>query len=393
MRILVIHNAYQQRGGEDSVVEAEIALLRSHGHEVATYFRDNDDIADMSAASLALQTLWSINTTNELTKIFHSFRPDVIHVHNTLPLISPTVYWAAERAGVPVVQTLHNFRLMCLSALYLREGKVCEDCMGHLPWRGVVRKCYRDSIAASAVLAVMLALHRGLGTYRNKVSRYIALNDFCRNKFVEAGFPEEKVVVKPNFCEEKEVRSGALSNKNGALFVGRLSEEKGVVTLLDAWRGLDIPLRVAGDGPLLQQNRGRHRVNVEFLGRLTGGQVAQEMSQASFLVMPSEWYEGFPMVLVEAFAHGLPVVASRLGAMAEIVEDGITGLHFEPGNFQDLALKVRWMHDHPEECQQMGENAQREYEQKYTPVNNYAVLVDVYQQAIDENKKVGPPHI
>ena len=201
MRILFVHNAYQHRGGEDSVVEAEIALLQSHGHAVETYFRSNEDVAGMSSLALARHTLWSPRTPHDLADLIRRFQPDVIHVHNTFPLISPSLYWAAERARVPVVQTLHNFRLMCLNALFLREGKVCEDCMGHLPWRGVARACYRESRAASAALAGMLTLHRGLGTYRNKVARYIALNEFCRGKFIEGGLPAERVVVKPNFVD------------------------------------------------------------------------------------------------------------------------------------------------------------------------------------------------
>ena len=183
------------------MVEAEIALLRSHGHDVETYFRSNDDVTGMSAVALAGGTLWSARTSHEVARVIGRFQPDVIHAHNTFPLISPSLYWAAARAGVPVVQTLHNFRLMCLNALFLREGKVCEDCMGHLPWRGVARACYRGSRAASAVLAGMLTLHRGLGTYRHKVARYIALNEFCRGKFIEGGLPAERVVVKPNFVD------------------------------------------------------------------------------------------------------------------------------------------------------------------------------------------------
>lgn len=387
MRIVLVHNIYQHHGGEDSVVDSEISLLRSRGHEVTPYFRSNDDIATMPAAAVVIQTLWSSRTMDELSELIRSFQPDVIHVHNTLPLISPAIYWAADRAGVPVVQTLHNFRLMCLSALYLRGGKICEDCMGHLPWRGVVRKCYRGSVAASAVLAGMVALHRGLGTYRNKVDRFIALTQFAKQKFVDAGFSEKKIAVKPNFHDISGSKCKVKGESwPGALFVGRLSEEKGVATMLNAWRGLDIPLRIAGDGPLLEQNLGRHRTNIDFLCRLSGEQVAQEMSQASFLVMPSEWYEGFPMVLVEAFAHGLPVVASRLGSMAEIVKDGVTGLHFEPGDPHDLARKAQWMQEHPEECRKMGENARREYEEKYTPEKNYEMLMDVYRQAIENHR-------
>ncbi|NDP47665.1 MAG: glycosyltransferase, partial [Sulfuriferula multivorans] len=331
-RVLIAHNAYQHRGGEDSVVEAEIALLRSHGHVVETYFRSNDDVAAMSSLSLARHTLWSNRTSHELAKLIRRFKPDVIHVHNTFPLMSPSLYWAAERAGIPVVQTLHNFRLMCLNALFLREGKVCEDCMGKLPWRGVARACYRGSHTASAALAGMLALHRGLGTYQNKVARYIALNGFCRDKFIEGGLPAERVEVKPNFVD---FDAPPLTARVGMLFVGRLSVEKGVATLAEAMAVLpDMSLRVAGDGPEEELLAGV--AGIARLGSMPSEAVRQEMACAVALVVPSIWYENFPRTIVEAFACGLPVIASRIGALADIVTDGVTGLLFEPANARDL---------------------------------------------------------
>lgn len=382
MRVLVAHNTYQHRGGEDSVVEAEIALLRSHGHEVATYFRHNDDIAAMSKATAAQQTLWSSRTTSELTGLIHTFRPDVIHAHNTFPLISPSLYWAAERAGVPVVQTLHNFRLMCLNGLFLREGRVCEDCQGRLPWRGVVRKCYRGSGAASAALAGMLTLHRGLGTYRHKVARYIALNDFCRNKFIEGGLPAERIVVKPNFVD---FAVPAALPRQGFLFVGRLAREKGVQTLAGAAVLLpDASVRVAGDGPesaLLDGVNGITR-----LGSLPGEAVRQEMNRAMALVIPSICYETFGLVVIEAFATDLPVIASRIGALAVLVRDGETGLLFEPGNPQDLATKMAWALAHPEAMASMGRKARAQYEAEFTAERNYAQLMAIYADAISANK-------
>ena len=374
MRILFVHNTYRHRGGEDSVVEAEIELLRAHGHAVETWFRSNDEVGGMSSLALARQTLWSDRTAHDLAELIRRFRPDVIHAHNTVPLISPSLYWAAERAGVPVVQTLHNFRLMCLNALFLREGKVCEDCMGHLPWRGVARACYRGSRAASAALAGMLTLHRGLGTYRNKVARYIALNGFCRDKFIEGGLPAERVVVKPNFVDFAAPEPGL---RSGLLFVGRLSAEKGVATLAAAMARLPaVALRVAGDGPeagLLDGVAGIAR-----LGSLAGERVRQEMSRAAALVVPSIWYENFPRTIVEAFACGLPVIASRIGALADIVRDGETGLLFEPGSSRDLADKMAWVLAHPEQMAAMGRNARTQYEAEFSAEVNYRRLMEIY---------------
>jgi glycosyltransferase involved in cell wall biosynthesis len=382
MRILFVHNAYQHRGGEDSVVEAEIALLRSHGHAVETYFRSNDDVGSMPALALARQTLWSNRTPRDLEEIISRFQPDVIHAHNTFPLISPALYWAAGRAGVPVVQTLHNFRLMCLNALFLREGKVCEDCMGHLPWRGVARACYRGSHAASAALAGMLALHRGLGTYRNKVARYIALNEFCRRKFVEGGLPAERVVVKPNFVD---FDAQAETSRTGFLFVGRLSTEKGIATLAEAMRRLpSAQMRVAGEGPeagTLEDAQG-----VVRLGSLPGEAVRQEMGRAMALIIPSIWYENFPRTIVEAFASGLPVIASRIGALADIVASEKTGLLFEPGNPRDLADKMAWALANPEHMSEMGINARSQYEAKFSAEVNYQRLMEIYDGVLAERQ-------
>jgi glycosyltransferase involved in cell wall biosynthesis len=381
-RVLVVHNAYQNRGGEDTVVESEIALLRSYGHVVETYTRSNDEIMGMRSLTMARNTLWSESTIKDMTALIDRVRPNIIHTHNTFPLISPSIYWAAARAGVPVVQTLHNFRLLCLNALFLREGKVCEDCMGKLPWRGVVRACYRESRPASAALAAMLAIHRNVGTYQNKVARYIALNDFCRQKFIEGGLPADRVVVKPNFVDFDAPGVGA---RGDLLFVGRLSVEKGIASLVDAMRHVaGVNLRVVGDGPEAALLHGMP--SVTCLGSQSSVVVRSEMSRALAVVVPSIWYENFGMVVLESFASGTPVVASRIGALAEIVTEGVTGLMFEPGNPIDLADKLKWALAHPDEMAVMGRNARAEYEAKYTSSINYKQLITIYESAIAELK-------
>jgi glycosyltransferase involved in cell wall biosynthesis len=306
----------------------------------------------------------------------------VIHAHNTFPLISPSLYVAADKAGVPVVQTLHNFRLFCPQAMLLRDGKVCEDCLGKSPWRGVARGCYRGSKMQSAVIGGMQVLHRALGTYRNKVTRYIALNEFCRNKFIEGGLPTERIVVKPNFVD---FAAHQPEPRTGMLFVGRLSVEKGVSTLVKAMAlSSGMRLRVAGDGPesgLLDGVAG-----VSKLGSLSGEAVRREMSIAAALVVPSIWYENFPRTIVEAFACGLPVIASRIGALADIVRDGETGLLFEPGNPRDLADKMAWAQTHPQAMLEMGKHARLEYEEKYTSECNFGQLMAIYEEAIRVRK-------
>lgn len=380
-RVLVVHNAYLHRGGEDTVVEAEAALLQSRGHAVEVWRRSNDEVAGRSALSLAGDTVWSRRTGEELAARVASFRPDVIHAHNTFPLISPSLYWAAAQAGVPVVQTLHNFRLLCLNALFLREGRVCEDCLGQLPWRGVARRCYRGSLPASGVLAGMLSVHRALGTYRDKVTRYIALNEFGRRKFIEGGVPAERIAVKPNFVDGMDaLGEEAAEDRSGLLFVGRLSAEKGIATLIEAMRALPAArLSVAGEGPEAAQCVGEP--NVTCLGSLPARAVRQEMRRARALVVPSIWYETFGMVAIEAFACGTPVVASRIGALAALVREGDTGLLFEPGNARDLAEKLAWALAHPDEMAAMGRRARMQYEAEFTPEANYRRLIEIYGEA------------
>lgn len=379
MRILVAHNAYQQRGGEDSVVADEMALLRRYGHEVQRYGRHNDEIAGTSRPALAAGTLWSARTAREVPALIRQFRPDIVHVHNTFPLISPGIYWAAAAQGVPVVQTLHNFRLLCPQAMFLRAGKVCEDCLGRLPLAGLVHGCYRDSRVQTATLGAMLAVHRGLGTFRRKVSRYIALNEFCRRKFVAGGLPAERIAVKPNFVDFPAPPAGG---RAGFLFVGRLSREKGIATLAEALAAVPAArLGVAGGGPEAALLADRPRI--DLLGALPAEAVRQAMGRALALVLPSIWYENMPRTLVEAFACGLPVLASRLGAMADLVTDGVTGLLFAPGDAADLAAKLQWALAHPDEMARMGGNARREYEASYTGERNHALLMNIYQEAID----------
>lgn len=380
MRILLVHNAYQHRGGEDSVFEAEATLLREHGDVVEMFVRHNDSINGASKLGVAAQTFWSRSSAREFKEKLWTFCPDVVHVHNTFPLISPSVYWAAKQFQVPVVQTLHNFRLHCPQAMYLRNSIVCEDCLGRIPWRGAVRGCYRGSVAQSSVLAGMVTVHRALGTWQKTVTRYVALNEFCRNKFIEGGLPAERIVIKPNFVDfdlpARRVRSGFL-------FVGRLSAEKGVATLARASSELpEVYFRVAGSGPEEESLQGVP--NVLRLGALSGPQVREEMSRSVALVLPSICYEGFPRTLAEALGCGLPVIASRIGALAELVEDNVTGLLFEPGNAADLAEKIRWAQDHPDAMAAMGENARACYEQNYTAERNYQQLMAIYRDAIDE---------
>lgn len=387
MNILVLHTHYQQPGGEDQSFAAEVALLREWGHAVVELTFHNWDLEDLSPWWQAQVTLWNPVAYRRVREAIRVHRPDIVHVHNTFPLASPAVVHAAKAEGVPVVMTLRNYRLLCVNALFFREGEVCETCLGRLPWRGVLHKCYRESRATSSVVAGMLTLHWVLGTW-GLVDRFIALTEFARKKFVEGGLPAEKVVVKPNFVHPD---LGPGEGRGGyALFVGRLSPEKGVRTLLKAWERLRerISLKVVGDGPLVKEvHLATQRVQeVEWLGRKSLEEVYALMGEAAFLVFPSEWYETFGRVAIEAFAKGTPVIASDLGAVGEVTKNGRNGLHFRPGDPEDLAAKVEWLLSHPQELARMRREARAEYEAKYTAERNYEQLMAIYHGVLEERK-------
>ncbi|GAP62436.1 hypothetical protein ARMA_0859 [Ardenticatena maritima] len=320
-----------------------------------------------------------------MRRLIRERKPDVAHFHNTFLMISPAAYYACQEEGVPVVQTLHNYRLICPGALLMREGRVCEECVGRTaPWPSVMHGCWRGSRLQTSVVAAMLMVHRAMKTWSEQVDIYIALTDFARRKFIEGGLPAEKIVVKPNFVDPDP--GVGRHEGNYALFVGRLSPEKGMHTLLRAWRMLkDVPLKIVGDGPLRAEVEafiGREGLTeVEVLGRKAREDVFCLMQKARVLVFPSECYENFPVSVAEAFACGLPVIASRLGAIAEIVEDGRTGLLFNPNDPEDLAVTVEWAWTHSEKLAEMGREARRAYEEKYTAERNYALLMDIYAQA------------
>jgi glycosyltransferase involved in cell wall biosynthesis len=392
MKILLVHNAYQQPGGEDVVFDQERKLLEWAGHQVLTYFRSNWEIAGYSAVKrLALvgRMMWACDTRREMAVLLRREKPDLVHIHNTFLMVSPSVYAACKEAHVPVVQTLHNYRLLCPGAICFRNGRVCEDCLDHGLWRAVLRGCYRNSRTATSGVTLMLAVHRWLRTWTWGVDCFIALSGFSLGKYIEGGIPAEKLAVKPNFVYADpgcRAQSGEY-----ALFMGRLSPTERVLTLLAAWQRLpvSIPLGIAGSGPdrasLEARAKQMELSDVRFLGQLTPDEVIGALKGARFLVFTSEWYENFPMTIAEAFACGVPVICSRLGAMQEIVEDGRTGLHFAPGNADDLAAKVAWAWRHPDEMAAMGRAARAEYEAKYTAEINYTLLMDIYQRVLSSH--------
>jgi glycosyltransferase involved in cell wall biosynthesis len=379
MRILVAHNAYLYRGGEDTVVEAEIALLQRHGHEVMLYRRDNADLDALPRWQAAVDSVWSKRTVMEVGRLLGGFRPHLIHAHNTFPLISPSLYGVAEELSIPVVQTLHNFRLLCPQAMLMRNGRYCDDCVGRWPWRAVLHRCYRGSLTQSAVSAGMVSGHRMLGTWRDRVSRYIVLNQMCREIFIRGGLPPDKLCIKPNFVEAAGVPGDHM--RHGGLFIGRLAVEKGVLTLAQAIRQKPVTrITVCGSGPLqaiVEQSDG-----LDYIGFERGEALRARISSAEFLVMPSTGIESFGLAAIEAFACGTPVIASRHGGLREIVEHGHNGLLVTPGNADELADAIAYAVANPMQMRRMGLEAYQTYLARYTPERNYTALLDIYHQVL-----------
>jgi glycosyltransferase involved in cell wall biosynthesis len=388
MKILYIYNLYQQSGGENQWVQSEPDLFKARGHDVVVYRRDNNEIHDFSfwkRASLFWKSAWSRESYEAVRALIRRERPDVAHVYNTLALVTPSVYYACHEEGVPVVQTVYNYRLLCPAANFLRNGRVCEDCVQHSLWRSVAHGCYRDSRLQSAALAWTLQSHRRRDTWNEIVDLYIAPTEFMRCKLIEGGLPAAKIVVKPNYHEpDPGLR---VASDGSALYVGRLAPEKGVRTLLAAWQMLDRPprLRVVGDGPLreeLEETVARMPLGggIELLGTRPHHEVIELLKAAAFLILPSEWYEAFPHVILEAFACGAPIVASRIGTLPDVIQDGVNGVLFEPSQAADLAAKVKWIVSHPDDARLIAMSARADYETKYTADRNYERLLGIYRR-------------
>jgi glycosyltransferase involved in cell wall biosynthesis len=393
MRVLIAHNFYQQPGGEDQVFASEVSLLRRFGHDVRTFEADNDAIDGMGQLKLMRATIWNGPMRAAIRDAAREHRAQIVHFHNTFPLISPAAYAGAHDASAAVVQTLHNFRLLCPNAVFFRDGAVCERCLGTATqWPGVVHKCYRGSRSASAAVAGMNAVHGMAGTWRHRVDAFIAPTEFARVKFIDGGLPPERLIVKPNFVDPD---PGVGSGEGGyAVFVGRLSHEKGLETLLAAWDALGgTPLKIIGDGPLVDQVRIAIERNpaIEWLGRQPLEQVYDVIGRAAVLIFPSRCYETFGRVAVEAYAKGVPVIASRHGAMADVVRDGATGRLFTPGDPKALADAVREVLADPGERRAMGVRARGEYEAKYTGEANHRALMAIYDRAMNVAKEHRAP--
>lgn len=365
-------------------------LLLENGFEVFSYEKHNDDLSEVGLVDklqVAKNCVWNSTAYSEVRESIREFKPHVAHFHNTFPQMSPSVYQACKDEGVPVVQTLHNYRLVCPGALLSREGRPCELCLDGSLVHALRYRCYRDSLPATGTLVSMLSLNRVKGSYEKNVDRYIALTRFAKSRMIKGGLPEPRISIKPNFLVDQSRRFDARAeDRSYVVFVGRLDRSKGVHTLLEAWKLLpDVPLKIIGDGPDRKQLEAlvkKENLQVEFTGFLDKQDILDFVSKAVFQCVPSEWYEGFPMVMLEAFSMGTPILASSIGSVDEIVEDGKTGLKFSVGDAQDLAKKAAQMWIDRDTTSTQGEEARMTYENFYTPKKNIEALRGIYESAI-----------
>ena len=392
MRVLLVHNFYGAAApsGENVVFRAEHQLLLDHGHDVETHLRDSDEVRGLGlrgAVKAAFTVPWNPASVRALREQVRRFQPDVVHVHNTFPLISPAVFHGLEGRCARVL-TLHNYRIFCAAAIPLRNGQVCTKCLDQASaWPGLRHACYRGSRLATLPLTASIALHRLAGTWTSQVDAFITLTPFQRDTVVAAGLAAERVHVKPNFYPGRPTPAPWQQRAAYAVFVCRLSAEKGVATLLQAWKlwGENAPeLRIVGEGPQRQQLQSMvgDGLRVNFLGQLPAEQAQQQIAGARLLLLPSECYEGFPMVLREAFAFGTPVAVSAIGPLPSLVESGRAGLLFEPGSSHSLLDAVRPAWGHTTQLQQLGAQARLCFEQQYTEAANHEQLMAIYAAAL-----------
>lgn len=389
MKILMVHNYLRPPSGENTVFEQERQLLESKGHEVVAYTRENSEIETMrffEKAMLPLRAFWSVTDHREISRIVRTEKPDVAHFHNIFPLVSPAAYRACKGAGVPVVQTLHHFRIVCPGALLFREGRVCEDCSGMHFLPGIRHGCYRNSSLQTAGMAAVVHFHRMIRTWRDRVDLYIALSGFALETYRRLGFPSSDFYVKTNFLQDP-VEPVSEDEEYG-IYIGRIGEEKGIPALVDALRKCpEIPFKVIGDGPLTDYLLGRLKErgleNLEYLGVKSHKECMKYLVKARFMVLPSQWYEGVPMVLLEAMSAGKPAIVSNIGVLSEMVMDRINGLVFTPGAKEELTERMKRLHADPEGAREMGKKGRDLFEEKYTREVNYSMLMEAYRKAIE----------
>lgn len=384
LHITFAHNRYLYRGGEDESREQEMAILRAQGHVVSEYVVDNRDVPKGSYVAAGLRSVWNRAEHERMRKHLRSARPDILKVDNYFPLLSPAIFDAAKAEGVATVLSVRNYRLVCPAATLYREGHVCTDCVGHRIATSAIRhQCYRDSSLQSAAVVFSNAWGHLRGTWRKSIDQYIAVSRFVREQLIQGGFPADRITVKPNCIADTGAGDGS---GNYALFVGRLTAEKGIRILLEAWRqiGSALPLKIIGDGPLEEEIRASlpHLPGVEYLGRRPIGEVCELLGRATALIFPSEWMEPFGRTIIEAYSKGTPVIAADTAPMRDMIEHRVTGMLYPAGNADALASAVRTLQADAQGLRSMRTRARERYVRDYSVERNYAAMMEIFSRVL-----------
>ncbi|AWI06387.1 glycosyltransferase family 4 protein [Clostridium drakei] len=382
-RVLIVHNYYQVSGGEDTVVANEKKMLEDNGHEVFMYTRHNEEIKKsgiLEKIKLPFETIYSFKTVREVKKVIRENEIDIVHVHNTLPLISPSVYKAAKDCGCKIVQTVHNFRLLCPGATFTCNGKICEECISKGLKCAIKNKCYRNSKIQTLAVVLMLKINRIIGSY-DKVDTYIALTKFNKRK-LEALIPKNKIVIKSNFTEKTNLDIIPVKDREYFMFLGRIESIKGIHLLLNTWKEIkDETLVIVGagteEGYLREFITNNNISNIEFLGTRKKEDAMKILSKAKALIIPSQWYEGFPMVIIEALSQGVPIIGSNIGNVGGLLKDKTYGIVHD---FTNSSIKeVLKSFQNIDKLNMYINNALNEYERKYSVNKNYRMLEKIYK--------------
>ena len=387
MKILQIHNSYKFFGGEDTVVELEKNLLLNNNHSVKQLIRSNTkEIKGLGSKLSVAKNLSYSNFSKRLVyEEIRKIKPDIVHIHNFFPLWTTSILDACVENNVPVVMTLHNYRTICAKGDLFRGGKICEKCLNHSNYYSVLYGCYQNSRIKSIPVAKMISDNQKKNILNNKVNCFITMSNFAKKKFIQANFLKKKLHIKTNFSP---VTISYISTKkvrqNFCLYVGRLSDEKGISTLLKAWENINYPLKIFGNGPLINQLN-KDQKNVTFFGHQNKKIILKEMRLAKLLIFPTECYEGNPLTILESFASGLPVLASNIGSVSEMIVDKHNGIFFKAGNIKDIRNKINWALSNPSKCDKISKNALNEFKKKYSKKTNYNLLIEIYKKAIKDN--------
>jgi len=381
MRILQIHNFYKIGGGEDSVLHNEYHLLVSNGHIVEQFLVYNSSIENSSILQkiiLFITSIYSITFKLKLKRKLLTFKPDICHIHNTFPLISPSVYYACSKLNIPVIQTLHNFRLVCSNAYLFRDGHACLDCIGKSLYNSVPKKCYHNSFLDTLFVSNIIMFHRFINTWNSQIDQYIVLNNFSKKIFIECGIDKNLLTIKPNFI----FNDPGISNNDGAYFfyAGRLDKFKGVNVLYKAFEDLNYDLKIAGTG---NSYPSKEIPNIEFLGQVSHDEILCLIKNSYLVIYPTLLFENMPMLIIEAFACGKCVIASNVGASKEMVEDGFNGLLFNPNDIKHLIEKLVWSIQNRDMIKTMSRNARLTYEKFYSKESNYTQLLNIYTNSLN----------